>query len=58
MLVGPFDMVYVMMVTFDLCHAPPALTLAHPNPNPSVNELEDPDAIAGSVRLEGSLSAC
>ena len=25
----------------DLCHAPPTLTLAHPNPSPSVNELEE-----------------
>ena len=45
----------LLRVTFDLCHAPPTLTLAHPNPSPSVNEL---GAIAGSVRLEGSLSAC
>ena len=43
-------------VTFDLCHAPPRLTLAHPNPSPLVNELEDPGAIAGIVRLAGSLS--
>ena len=44
------------MVTFDLCHASPALTLAYPNPSTSVNELEDPSASAGSVQLEGSLS--
>ena len=44
-------------VTFDLCHATPSLTLAHPNPSTSVNELEDPGAIEGSVWLEGSLSA-
>ena len=48
----------LLWVTFDLCHAPPTLTLAHPNPSPSVNELEDPGAIAGGVRLEGNLSAC
>ena len=52
------DVVYVgvgvplPMVTFDPCHAPPTLTLAHPNPSPSVNELEDPGAIVGSVLLE------
>ena len=45
-------------VTFDLCHTPPNLTLAHPNPSQSVNELEDPGAIAGIVRLAGRLSAC
>ena len=50
------DVVYVgvgvtlLMVTFDLYHAPASLTLAHPNPSTSVNELEDPGAIEGSVR--------
>ena len=34
------------------------LSLAHPNPSPLVYEHEDPGAIAGSVRLEESLSAC
>ena len=46
------------LVTFNLCHIPATLTLAHPNPSMLVNELEDPGAIEGSVRLEGSLSAC
>ena len=44
--------VSLLTVTFDFCHA---TTL---NPSPSVNELEDPSAIAGSVRLEYSQSAC
>ena len=44
-----------MMVSLDLCHAPPTLTLV---PNTSVNELEDPGVIEGSVWLEESLSAC
>ena len=43
-------------VTFYLRHAPPITTLAHPNPRLLVNELEDPGAIAGSVRLEYSQS--
>ena len=34
-----------LWVTFDLCPAPPTLTLAHPNPSTSVNEFEDPHAI-------------
>ena len=38
------------LMTFALCHAPPSLTLGHPNPSTSVNELEDPGAIEGSVR--------
>ena len=42
--------VLLLVVTFDLCHAPPTLTLAYPNPSPSVNEHEDPGAI---VRLAG-----
>ena len=37
----------IPMLTFDLCHTPPTLTLAHPNPSLSVNELEDPGAIEG-----------
>ena len=37
------------LVALDLCYA---LTLAHPNPGLSVNELEDPGAIAYSVWLE------
>ena len=48
MLVGPIDMAYaeaLPVVTFDLCHAPTTLTLAHPNPGTSVNEFEDPGAI-------------
>ena len=48
----------VQLVTFDLCHVPPTLTLAHPNLSPSVNEHEDPGAIVGSVWLEDSLPAC
>ena len=32
----------LLWVTFDLCHA---LTLAHPNSSPSVNEFEDPHTI-------------
>ena len=61
MLMGPIDVTYVgtavppPLVTFDLYHAPPTLTLAHPNPSTSVN---DHGPIEGSVRLEGSLSAC
>ena len=60
MLAGPVNVAYVgvgvgfpplPVVTFDLCHAPPTLTLAHLNPSPSGNEHEDPGAIAGSVRL-------
>ena len=43
--------VQLPMVTFDLCHASPTLTQAHPNPSPSV-ELEDPGPISGSVQLE------
>ena len=42
---------------FDFCHTPPTLALAHPNPSTSVNELEDPGAIEGSVQLVESLSA-
>ena len=47
----PIDVAYVggvcapALVIFDLCHAPPTLILAHPNPNLSVNELVDPGAI-------------
>ena len=61
---GPIDVAYVgvgvslLLVTFDLCSAPSTLTLAHPNPSPLVNELEDPGAITGSVWLKESLSAC
>ena len=42
----------LLLVTFDLCHALPTLTLVHPNPSPSFNGLEDSGAIADSVRLE------
>ena len=30
----------LLMVTFDLCFAPPTLNLAHPNPSLSIHELE------------------
>ena len=43
----------LLLVTFDFCHTPLTLTLAH-----LVNDVEDPGAIAGNVRLEVSLSAC
>ena len=52
MLASPVDMVHVkvgvplLLVTFDLYNA---------TPSPSVNKLEDPDAIAGSVWPEESL---
>ena len=41
----------LLLMTFDLCYAPPTLTRT---PNPS-HEHEDPGAIAGSVQLEDSL---
>ena len=46
------DMVGVslLIVTFDLRCAPLILTLAYPN---IVDEVEDPSAIVGNVRLEG-----
>ena len=59
LLMGPMNMMYfgcgraLHRMTFDLCHAPLTITLAHPNPSLSVNELEDPDAILCSVWLEG-----
>ena len=34
----------------DLCHIPPTLTLAHLNPSPSVNELEDPGTTVSGWR--------
>ena len=45
-------------MTFDVCHAPPTTTLAHLNPSLSINELEDPGAIAGSVQLEKRVGDC
>ena len=44
-------------VTFDLCHAPPALTLAHPTPSGSVNEVEDPLRAMSSWR-RGMVGDC
>ena len=53
---GPIEMVYVgvgismLLVNFDHC----LLTITHPNPGLSVNEVEDPGATVG---LKESLSA-
>ena len=44
----------VYVGTFDFCHTPPTLTLAHPNPSTSVN---DPGAIEGSVQSRWWLCA-
>ena len=57
MLAGPIDVAYVgvgaslLLVMFDLYHTPQTLTLAHPNPSLSVNEVEDPGVITGNVWL-------
>ena len=40
----------LLLVNFDFCHAPNPI--AYPNPGLSVNEVEDPGAIVGNVRLE------
>ena len=39
----------LLLMIFDLRHTPPTLTLHHSNPSLSVNELEDPGTIAGSL---------
>ena len=39
----------LLLVTFDLCHAPLTLTLARPNPGPSLNKVEDVGAIMGII---------
>ena len=42
-------------VPFDICHPPTPLILAHPNPSPTVSELEDPGAIEDNVCLESAV---
>ena len=41
----------LLWVTVVLCHAPLILTLAHYNPSPLVNELENPGVITCSVKM-------